>query len=164
MPRPADMGTPCWSKDRRGWGSSSFASVWRKPGSAKGRATAGPAGIAAALDAFGKDGTTRVLAMGVQASASAPETRLLVRGELDKPAQVVKPGVLQVLAPRGASAFPASAKVGGRMEYAEWIASPRNPLTARVIVNRAFDWGRHADVGLCACPRPSGFYYRSCSR
>jgi cytochrome c553 len=95
---------------------------------------------AAALDAFGKDGTTRVLAMGVQASATAPVTRLLVRGEPDKPAQVVKPGVLQVLAPRGGSAFPASAKSGGRMEYAEWIASPRNPLTARVVANRVWHW------------------------
>jgi hypothetical protein len=95
---------------------------------------------AAALDAFGKDGTTRVLAMGAQARASAPETRLLVRGELDKPAQVVKPGVLQVLAPRGGSAFPMSAKGGGRMEFAEWIASPRNPLTARVMANRVWHW------------------------
>lgn len=95
---------------------------------------------AAALDAFAKDGTTRVLAMGAQARESAPETRLLVRGEPDKPAQVVKPGVLQVLAPRGGSAFPASAKGGGRMEYAEWIASPRNPLTARVMANRVWHW------------------------
>jgi hypothetical protein len=95
---------------------------------------------AAALDAFGKDGTTRVLAMGVQARASAPVTRLLVRGEPDKPAQVVRPGVLQVLAPPGGSAFPTSAKAGGRMEYAEWIASPRNPLTARVVANRVWHW------------------------
>ena len=95
---------------------------------------------AAALDAFAKDGTTRVLAMGLQARASAPVTQLLVRGELDKPAQVVKPGMLQVLAPRGASAFPPGAKSGGRMEYAEWIASPRNPLTARVMANRVWHW------------------------
>jgi hypothetical protein len=95
---------------------------------------------AAALDAFGKDGTTRVLAMGAQARASAPETRLLVRGELDKPAQVVKPAVLQVLAPRGGSAIPASAKGGGRLQLAEWIASPRNPLTARVVANRVWHW------------------------
>lgn len=39
---------------------------------------------AAALDAFGKDGTTRVLAMGVQASASAPVTAgLQTSGVLD---------------------------------------------------------------------------------
>lgn len=95
---------------------------------------------AAALDAFGKDGTTRVLAMGVQARASAPETRLLVRGELDKPAQVVKPGVLQVLAPRGGSAIAAGAKGGGRLQLADWIASPRNPLTARVVANRVWHW------------------------
>ena len=95
---------------------------------------------AAALDAFGKDGTTRVLAMGVQARASAPETRLLVRGELDKPAQVVKPGVLQVLAPRGSSAIPSGAKGGGRLQLAEWIASPRHPLTARVVANRVWHW------------------------
>jgi cytochrome c553 len=95
---------------------------------------------AAALDAFGKDGTTRVLAMGVQASATAPVTRLLVRGEPDKPAQVVAPAVLQVLAPRGGSGIPARAKGGGRLQLAEWIASPRNPLTARVVANRVWHW------------------------
>ncbi len=95
---------------------------------------------AEALAAFGKGGEARVLAMGAQALAIAPETRLLVRGDPAKPAQVVKPGVLQVLAPNGAGAFPAGVKAGGRLEYAHWIASPRNPLTARVMANRVWHW------------------------
>ena len=95
---------------------------------------------AAALSAFGTDGTTRVLAMGVQSRATAPQTRLLLRGELDKPAQIVTPAVIQVLAPRGSSAIPARAIGGGRLHLAEWIASPRNPLTARVVANRVWHW------------------------
>jgi len=93
---------------------------------------------AAALEAFGKSGEAKVFAMGALDLKSAPVTRLLVRGELDKPAQVVRPGALQALTRTGQSF--ASVQGSGRLQLANWIATPQNPLTARVMANRVWAW------------------------
>jgi hypothetical protein len=97
--------------------------------------------------------------MGTQDRDAALPTRLLIRGELDKPAQFVERGVLQVLSPPKKQTLSALTKdashrrhrapglpslahhsQSGRLELAEWIASPENPLTARVIANRVWHW------------------------
>ena len=58
---------------------------------------------------------------------------------------------LQVL---GNWKLPANTKGSGRMELANWIASPENPLTARVMINRIWqgDFGR----GIVATPNDFG--------
>ena len=113
----------------------------------------------AALQAYSNRGQPRVFAMGTQDRDAALPTRLLVRGELDKPAQFVERGVLQVLSPPKKQTLDALTKdasfrrhrtpglpslkhqsQSGRLELAEWIASPENPLTARVIANRVWHW------------------------
>jgi cytochrome c553 len=113
----------------------------------------------AALQAYSNRGQPRVFAMGTQDRDAALPTRLLVRGELDKPAQFVERGVLQVLSPSEKPTLNALIKdanfrrhrtpglpslthhsQSGRLELAEWIASPENPLTARVIANRVWHW------------------------
>ncbi len=38
----------------------------------------------------------------------------------------------------------------GRLEFAEWLASPKNPLTVRVFVNRVWQW--HFGEGLVRTP------------
>jgi hypothetical protein len=38
----------------------------------------------------------------------------------------------------------------GRLEFAEWLASPKNPLTARVFVNRVWQW--HFGEGIVRTP------------
>jgi len=60
--------------------------------------------------------------------------QVLVRGDVEMPAQEVERGFLQVLDAVGK----ASIKPGrsGRRELAEWLTSKENPLTARVVVNR----------------------------
>lgn len=63
-----------------------------------------------------------------------------------------EPGQAGPVVPRGAIAFlspsPLQIPAGssGRQELADWIASPDNPLTARVIVNRL--WQQHFGRGI----------------
>ncbi len=52
------------------------------------------------------------------------------RGEYLQPKEAVTPGVPAILPP-----FPVNAPAN-RLTFARWIASPENPLTARVVVNR----------------------------
>jgi hypothetical protein len=68
------------------------------------------------------------------------ETRMLMRGEYDKPGEVVLPGVPLVLPP-----FPAGAPTN-RLGLARWLLDPAHPLTARVTVNRF--WQHYFGVGL----------------
>ncbi len=72
----------------------------------------------------------------------------------DQKSFAVQPGYLKVLA-RGTerSADPPGngfVSSGRRRALAEWIASPENPLAARVIVNRV--WGWHFGRGIVATP------------
>ena len=62
----------------------------------------------------------------------------LVRGEIDKPGQIVPRGLPEFLG-RGFDVEIESDQ-SGRLQVAEWIASERNPLTARVYVNRVWSW------------------------
>lgn len=94
----------------------------------------------AALQAYSQKGEPRVFAMGTQDRDFPLATRLLLRGELDKPAQEVPRGMLQVLSPTGRHALPPRTKGSGRLELAEWMASDKNPLTARVMANRVWHW------------------------
>ncbi|MFM7540979.1 MAG: PSD1 and planctomycete cytochrome C domain-containing protein [Planctomycetota bacterium] len=62
--------------------------------------------------------------------------------------------------PRGMPAFLSGTRAtpiksgSGRLELAEWVASPENPLTARVIVNRTWAW--HFGSGLVRTPNNFG--------
>jgi hypothetical protein len=54
----------------------------------------------------------------------------------------------------GGEPVPAGEKGSGRRQLADWIASPSNPLTARVIVNRV--WQHHFGEGLVATENDFG--------
>ncbi|MEM7013275.1 MAG: PSD1 and planctomycete cytochrome C domain-containing protein [Verrucomicrobiota bacterium] len=73
--------------------------------------------------------------MGVQCKTSPSDATLLKHGEVDQPGYVIPRGFPSVL-----SNSPAEIKseTSGRRELAEWIAHDRNPLTARVMVNRVW--------------------------
>ena len=94
----------------------------------------------AALQAYQENGEPRIFAMGTQDRDFPLPTRLLLRGEIDKPAQQVARGVLQVLSPPRRHSFSSKVRGSGRVELADWIASSDNLLTARVIVNRVWHW------------------------
>lgn len=62
---------------------------------------------------------------------------VLLRGDFAKPGDLVERAYVQVLTPDG---FQLGAQGSGRAEIARLIASAGNPLTARVMVNRIWEW------------------------
>ncbi|MEM8736565.1 MAG: DUF1553 domain-containing protein, partial [Planctomycetota bacterium] len=80
-----------------------------------------------------KGGQPRSFCMGVQELPKMEETRLLVRGEVSQPGQVVERAIPKVLC---SSPVELPANTSGRLELAEWIGSDTNTLAARVMVNR----------------------------
>jgi len=71
-------------------------------------------------------------------------TRVLYRGDPEQPRETVQPAVPVEF---GSLNLPAeSDERKRRMALASWIASPTNPLTARVVVNRV--WQGHFGIGL----------------
>ena len=104
-------------------------------------------GFRARLNGVDSEGVGKSLGMGVQDYPRPVDPVVLVRGELDKPAQEVPRGFLQVLAHEGTSeALPADSS--GRLELAQWLTSAENPLPARVMVNRI--WQKLFGQGLVA--------------
>jgi hypothetical protein len=84
-------------------------------------------------------------------NAVPAQAHLLNRGDYNQPRDLVPAGFPSVL-----PAFktkPDSA-VSPRAQLANWIASPENPLTARIIVNRV--WQHHFGRGLVATPSEFG--------
>ena len=83
----------------------------------------------------------------------SPDTiHVLNRGDPEQPGEPVHPAVPAVL---GRLELPGDApEQDRRMALAEWIASPTNPLTARVMVNRV--WQGHFGTGLVETPSDFG--------
>ena len=95
-------------------------------------------------------GPPRAFAMGVRERDELVDSPLYVRGELDQPGEVVPRGLVRVLCDESSSPISAGS---GRRELADWLASPANPLTARVMVNRV--WLHLFGSGLV--PSPDNF-------
>ncbi len=76
---------------------------------------------------------------------------VLLRGSPDSPGEEAPRRFLAVLSPSDRKPF---TKGSGRLELAEAIADPNNPLTARVMVNRI--WQRHFGQGLVRTPSNFG--------
>ncbi len=75
------------------------------------------------------------------AAGELEQTAILGGGDPFSPTTPVKPAGLSVLATLAGHAASIPDHVSGRRRaLAEWIASPRNPLTARVIANRIWMW------------------------
>ena len=90
------------------------------------------------------------------------DTYVLAGGELDSKSEKVNPGFPEGLTGkledakipyRGPTAL-RTGSTGRRLALAEWIASPENPLTARVMVNRL--WQHHFGQGLVRTPSDFG--------
>ena len=77
--------------------------------------------------------------------------RVLLRGDPATLGPEVPRGFLTVL---GGQKVPAEEQGSGRMELAEWVTDAKNPLTARVFVNRVWQW--HFGQGIVATPDDFG--------
>ncbi|MBX9627773.1 MAG: PSD1 and planctomycete cytochrome C domain-containing protein [Gemmataceae bacterium] len=91
-------------------------------------------------------------------SASPPPLRLLKKGDPHRPGEPVAFGFLSLVPAldKVVSAAPAEAKTTGRrLALADWITDPKNPLAARVWVNRL--WQHHFGAGLVRSPDNFGF-------
>ena len=75
-------------------------------------------------------------------------THRLIRGDVETKGELVVAGALSVIR-RPSTEFglaPDAPEGERRRKFAEWVASPDNPLTARVMVNRI--WQQHFGTGL----------------
>ena len=75
------------------------------------------------------------LGMSVREAALPLDCPVYDKGEIKKPLAPVQRGALSAIPVKLAAIGP---KESGRKQLADWIASPQNPLTARVIVNRVW--------------------------
>jgi hypothetical protein len=90
-------------------------------------------------------------AMILMDDSKPKDAPVFIRGEADNPGPVVPRQFLQILSPPNRIPFRDGS---GRYELAIGVASPNNPLTARVIVNRI--WLHHFGEGIVTTPDDFG--------
>ncbi|MBL9126426.1 MAG: DUF1553 domain-containing protein, partial [Verrucomicrobiales bacterium] len=101
------------------------------------------------LEALLADGPTE-LVYGVS-EGTPRDARIQIRGEPDRPGDEVPRGFLPIL---GGKPLPNGTEGSGRLELARWLTEPSNPLTARVMVNRI--WQYHFGQALVRTPNDFG--------
>jgi hypothetical protein len=89
--------------------------------------------------------------MSVREHEEAGDWHIHRRGAIRNLGPFVKRGFLAVATPQGQSPKPEIPKgTSGRLQLADWVGSPRNPLTPRVYVNRV--WRHLFGRGIVASP------------
>jgi hypothetical protein len=86
----------------------------------------------------------------------APPTSVLGRGDVEKPGEIVAAGGLSAIhsLKPDFGLVPDAPESQRRLRFANWLADPANPLTARVMVNRL--WHYHFGMGLVDTPNDFG--------
>jgi hypothetical protein len=92
----------------------------------------------------------------IDIGATAPPVYTLKNGNVQAKGEEVQPGFLSILDPSDAVITrPARmSSTGRRSALAAWLTDPRNPLPARVMVNRI--WHHHFGRGIVATPGDFG--------
>ncbi len=98
-------------------------------------------------------GTPDGLPVAYAVSEGTPaDANIQLHGEPGQPGPIVARGAPRFVA--GPPEHPVSPAESGRLELADWLASARNPLTARVLVNRI--WQHHFGRGIVGTPSNFG--------
>ena len=99
--------------------------------------------------------TSKIMAL-VEKSSKVPAAHILLRGVATNKGDAVEPAVPVVLNTKPLT-FPTSSDKTSlrRRTLAEWITSPPNALTWRVLANRI--WQHHFGTGIVATPSNFGF-------
>jgi hypothetical protein len=92
--------------------------------------------LQAKFDRLSDLATNGPAAMGVRDARVVADTALRIRGIAENLGPIVPRGFLSVVQFPGQPAV--NVRQSGRLELAQWLSSPRNPLTSRVIVNRVW--------------------------
>ena len=94
--------------------------------------------LSAELKRLKARGPVRETTLAVEELAAIVETRVNIRGSVHNLGEPVPRGFLRVATVGEPPAMPTTES--GRRELADWLASAKNPLTARVFVNRVWHW------------------------
>ncbi|MEM7384099.1 MAG: PSD1 and planctomycete cytochrome C domain-containing protein [Verrucomicrobiota bacterium] len=95
----------------------------------------------------------RILAVSESGPTPKP-THVLVRGNAGRPGQEVEPRFPAIFGGQTPEINALEKSTGRRLALARWIADPDHPLTARVMVNRV--WQYHFGSGLVKTPNDFG--------
>src|SRR5262245_37005712 len=92
----------------------------------------------------------------IDISATAPPTHIHERGNTYATGEEVQPGFLSIIDPSDPKITPPAGlnSTGRRSVLAAWLTDPKNPLPARVMVNRI--WHYHFGRGIVATPGDFG--------
>lgn len=78
--------------------------------------------------------------------SDSPPTHIRFTGTHERPLDEVQPAFPAALADEKPNIVPSATSSGRRTALANWIASPKNPLTSRVFVNRV--WAQYFGTGI----------------
>ena len=92
--------------------------------------------------------------LGREHPALIKPIHLLERGELHKPKERRSPALPESLAAATKTSASLATPFGARKQLALWLTRPNHPLTARVIVNRIWQW--HFGQGIVTTPNDFG--------
>ena len=87
-----------------------------------------------------KKAPPRSVAMVVSENVEIGDTALRVRGIAKQKGEIVPRGFLRAVMVDDAKHAQFDAMQSGRVQFAQWLTSDKNPLTARVLVNRVWAW------------------------
>jgi hypothetical protein len=99
-----------------------------------------------AFDSIKPKGADTLTAATELGHNDAPKTYIFFGGNNERPTDEVQPAFPEFMTSEKPVITPTDGSSGRRLAFANWIASPTNPLTARVFVNRL--WNQHFGKGI----------------